>query len=254
MVMLPEARAPEGLRLYVIGDVHGRSDLLANVHLRIARDLKSRPAPDCRVIHLGDYIDRGPDSAGVLELLARYGRDERAQFLRGNHDQFLINFLAGATDDFDVWMGNGGLKTLDSFGFDAFEVTYGYDDESLEELCAELVNKISREVMDFLDDLPLTLRFGDYLFVHAGIRPGVPLDRQDPADLIWMREPFLSSTQDHGAVVVHGHTPVDNVELCPNRICVDTGAVFTGTLGCLVLEGTDRLLLEDGWLQPLTLD
>ncbi|HSF96799.1 MAG TPA: metallophosphoesterase family protein [Thermohalobaculum sp.] len=253
MVMLPEARAPEGMRLYVIGDVHGRRDLLVKIHRRIARDIERRPARDCRVIHLGDYIDRGPDSAGVLEVLARYAADERALFLRGNHDQFLINFMGGVTAEFDVWMGNGGIKTLDSFGLDGFGATYGYDDGSLAVLRQTLEQAIPADVMGFLDRLDLMHRFGDYVFVHAGVRPGVALDDQEPSDLIWMREPFLSDDSDHGAVIVHGHTPTDVVEMYPNRISVDTGAVFTGVLSCLVLEGTDRFLLEDGWLQPLKL-
>ena len=253
MVMLPEARTPEGMRLYVIGDIHGCNDLLGKIHRRIARDLKTRPAQDCRVVHLGDYIDRGPESAAVLEDLARYSADERAVFLRGNHDQFLINFMAGLDQEFDVWMQNGGIKTLDSFGLDGFGLTHGYDENTLMALREILKQRISDEVSAFLDGLELMLRFGDYCFVHAGVRPGVSLDEQEPGDLIWMREPFLSDDSDLGAVIVHGHTPTDEVELWPNRIAVDTGAVFTGNLSCLVLEGTDRMLLEEGWLQPLKL-
>jgi len=251
MVMVPEARTPKGMRLYVIGDVHGRRDLLAKTHRRIARDLERRPVPDCRVIHLGDYIDRGPESAAVLEHLANYGTDERAVFLRGNHDQFLINFMAGIDGEFDIWMQNGGIKTLDSFGLDGFGLTHGYDDNTLLALREILKQKIPDEVLGFLDNLTLMERFGDYCFVHAGVRPGVTLEDQEPGDLIWMREPFLSDDSDHGAVIVHGHTPTDAVEVYPNRIAVDTGAVFTGNLSCLVLEGTDRMLLDEGWLQPL---
>lgn len=251
MVMLPKARTPDGMRIYVIGDVHGRRDLLVKMHRRIARDLERRPVEDCRVIHLGDYIDRGPDSSGVLSVLARYARDGRAIFLRGNHDQFLINFLEGINQEFDIWMGNGGIKTLDSFGLDGFEVTYGYDEGSLAVLRQTLKETIPAETLAFLDKLDLMHRFGDYAFVHAGVRPGVTLDDQEPGDLIWIREPFLSDASDHGAVIVHGHTPTDVVEVYPNRIAVDTGAVYTGLLSCLVLEGTDQMLLEEGWLQPL---
>jgi len=254
MVTLAEARLPEGLRVYAIGDVHGRRDLLERVHARIARDLEARPVADWRVIHLGDYIDRGPDSAGVLALLADSARDPRALFLRGNHDQFLSDFLAGATgESFQLWMYNGGVETFDSFGIDGFQAAYAVDPAALARLRAALMAAMPAEVAEFVDGLEPMLRFGDYAFVHAGVRPGVALEAQDPHDLIWIREPFLSDLSDHGAVVVHGHTPVETVEARPNRIGIDTGAVFTGTLSCLVLEGTGKALLEEHLLAPLRL-
>jgi serine/threonine protein phosphatase 1 len=234
MVMLVEARLPERMQA------------------RIARDLAQRPAADWRVIHLGDYIDRGPESAQVLAMLAGRAQDPHALFLRGNHDQFLIDFLAGGgSEGFDIWMYNGGTETLDSFGIDGARAAYDSDPSDLDRLRARLAAALAPGVAGFLDGLGTMLRFGDYVFVHAGLRPGVALEAQDPRDLIWIREPFLSDPRDHGAVVVHGHTPVEAVEVRANRIGIDTGAVFTGRLSCLVLEGAGQALLGEHWLEPL---
>lgn len=252
MVMLPDACAPEGLRLYAIGDVHGRRDLLERVHARIARDLDARPVADWRVIHLGDYIDRGGESAQVLAMLADYARDPHALFLKGNHDQFLIDFLAGGSvADFDIWMYNGGVETLDSFGIDGARAAYDSDAATLEPLRERLAGALAPGVAELLEGLAFMLRFGDYAFVHAGVRPGVPLEAQNPQDLIWIREPFLLDGRDHGAVVVHGHTPVERVVVRPNRIAIDTGAVFSGELSCLVLEGATQALLGREGPAPL---
>jgi serine/threonine protein phosphatase 1 len=242
--MLPGARTPEGLRLYAIGDVHGRTDLLVGMHQRIASDLDRRPVDDWRVIHLGDYIDRGPDSAGVLALLLEYQDQHHAEFLAGNHDLFLIDFLADPEGaDFDLWMDNGGAKTLDSFGIDGRAAAFTNNERSRRRICNQMTEAMPQGLTGFLDNLSLLLIYGDYAFVHAGISPGVPLEEQSTKDLTWIREPFLSSKIDHGAVVVHGHTPVEAVEVRPNRIGIDTGAVFTGNLTCLVLEGAERALL-----------
>jgi len=251
-VMLPEARAPEGLRLYAIGDVHGRADLLAEMHIRIARDLARRPVPDWRVIHLGDYIDRGPDAARVLSLLADYWRGGHAEFMVGNHDTFLRDFLTDPEGaDLDLWIINSGGHTLRSFGVDPLLATLSGDPVVFQQLCASVDAMVPAEVKAFLAALKPIVRHGDYVFVHAGVRPGVPLEEQAVEDLVWIREPFLSSRADFGAVVVHGHTPVDAVEVRPNRIGIDTGAVFSGLLSCLVLEGAERHLLGAQGLEPL---
>jgi serine/threonine protein phosphatase 1 len=253
MVMLPDARTPPGLRLYAIGDVHGRTDLLADMHHRIARDLARRPAADWRVIHLGDYIDRGPDSAGVLELLLGYQGAGHGDFLIGNHDRFLLDFLIDPEgSDFELWMINGGATTLDSFGIDGMLATFSSDEDSRRRLYDKLIAAMRPGLPEFLGGLSRMLRFGDYVFVHAGVRPGVPLEDQSEHDLVWIREPFLSSGEDHGAVIVHGHTPVDAVEVRPNRIGIDTGAAFTGNLTCLVLEGAARALLGADGPEPLS--
>ena len=252
MVMLPDARTPPGLRLYAIGDVHGRADLLAEMHQRIARDLARRPVADWRVIHLGDYIDRGPDSAGALELLLDYQGEGHGDFLIGNHDRFLLDFLIDPEGaDFDLWIVNGGIHTLDSFGIDGMTMAYSNDENACRRLHDKLIAAMRPGLPEFLGGLSQMLRFGDYVFVHAGVRPGVPLEDQSAHDLVWIREPFLSSGEDHGAVIVHGHTPVETVDVRPNRIGIDTGAVFTGKLTCLVLEGVTRALLGADGPEPL---
>jgi serine/threonine protein phosphatase 1 len=251
MVMLPDASTPPGLRLYAIGDVHGRTDLLTDMHQRIARDLAQRPVDDWRVIHVGDYIDRGLDSSGTLQLLLDYRTNGHGDFLLGNHDQFLRDFLqAPDRGDFELWMYNGGSETLDSFGLDGMMMAHSSRDQDLALFRDQLIAAIPPELPDFLANLSLMQQYGDYAFVHAGIRPGETLDEQSDHDLIWIRDPFLMSTEDHGAVIVHGHTPVEAVEVRPNRIGIDTGAVFTGNLTCLVLEGTERALLGVDGLEP----
>ncbi len=252
MVTLPDARTPPGLRLYAIGDVHGRTDLLADMHQRIARDLARRPVADWRVIHLGDYIDRGPDSAGALELLLDYQGEGHGDFLIGNHDRFLLDFLIDPQSaDFDLWIVNGGIHTLGSFGIDGMAMAYSDDENACLRLHDKLIAAMRPGLPEFLGGLSQMLRFGDYVFVHAGVRPGVPLEDQSAHDLVWIREPFLSSGEDHGAVIVHGHTPVETVDVRPNRIGIDTGAVFTGKLTCLVLEGETRALLGADGVAPL---
>lgn len=252
MVMLPDARTPAGLRLYAIGDVHGRTDLLLDMHQRIDRDLARRPAGDWRVIHLGDYIDRGPDSAGTLELLRDYQGTGHGDFLLGNHDRFLLDFLIDPDGaDVDLWIVNGGIKTLDSFGIDGMRMVYSVEEDFRARLHDALSAAMRPGLPEFLGGLQTILRYGDYAFVHAGVRPAVPLEDQSIEDLIWIRDAFLTSDTDHGAVIVHGHTPVDAVEVRHNRIGIDTGAVFSGNLTCLVMEDADRgLLLAEG-LEPL---
>jgi len=252
MVMLPDAWVPEGLRLYAIGDVHGCTELLAGIHARIEADLAERPAADWRVIHLGDYVDRGPDSAGVLRMLLEYRNSGRADFLLGNHDGFLIDFLADpSTAGFDVWMDNGGIETLDSFGVDGMAGAHAQGAEARRLLCEELTRAVPVDVANFLTGLMPMLRYGDYAFVHAGVKPGVPLESQALDDLLWIRRRFLASDEDHGAVIVHGHTPTETVDLRRNRIGIDTGAVFSGNLTCLVLEGMEQMILGEDGPEPL---
>jgi serine/threonine protein phosphatase 1 len=246
-MLLGDARTPDGMRLYAIGDVHGCSRMLTEMHGRVADDLAARPSADHRIIHIGDYTDRGPDSAGVVaRLAAMTAADPRVICLNGNHDQYLADFLrepqvVGA----NYLSGNvGGTSTLRSYGVpvEKFEWLTG----DLASLAGKLAQRMPASHRAFIDALRLSARFGDYFFCHAGIRPGVPLERQDPDDLIWMREPFLSDTRDHGVVVVHGHTPDHAPEVRPNRINIDTGAVYGGPLTCLVLDGADHRFLSVG--------
>jgi len=252
MVMLPEARTPPGLRIYAIGDVHGCADLLAEMHVRIAGDLTRRPVADWRVVHVGDYIDRGPESSRVLDMLADYSDNPHAEFLCGNHDAFLIEFLrGGGLQGFEVWMRNGGVQTLENYGLDGSRHASWLNERPLDRLRGELDAAMGAKVKAFLDDLDLMIRYGDFVFVHAGLRPGVSLELQEPMDLMWIRDEFLLDPTDHGAVVVHGHTPVNEVDVQPNRIGIDTGAVFSGTLTCLVLQDADRALLGPEGPEPL---
>ncbi len=235
---LGEARTPEGMRLYAIGDVHGCDDMLAAAHDQIAADLGARPIADHRIVHIGDYIDRGPASAAVIERLARLTEaDPRVSCLRGNHDAMMLDFLADPVGGGPLWLMNGGDATLRSYGVDG---RARHDAKRyLAELGKQLAAALPARHRAFLEGLQLTARFGDFFFCHAGIRPGVPLDAQSHEDLIWIREAFLWDGRDFGVVVVHGHTPAPQPEVRPNRINVDTGAVYGGPLTVLALEGTD---------------
>lgn len=238
---LGQAKAPDGLRLYAIGDVHGCDGLLAGAHGAIAEDLARHPAADHRIVHVGDYVDRGPDSAAAIERLARMREcDPRIVCLRGNHDELMAGFLDDPLGVGPTWLANGGGRTLADYGVAAGPFVTARD---LAELAAELAARLPDHHRRFLATLDLSARFGDFFFCHAGIRPGVALDRQDPDDLLWIRDPFLLDPSDHGVVVVHGHTPAPEPEVRPNRINIDTGAVFTGRLTAIAIEGTSYRFL-----------
>jgi serine/threonine protein phosphatase 1 len=239
---LGEARTPEDMRLYAIGDVHGCDALLAEVHAAISGDLAARPVADHRIVHVGDYVDRGPDSAAVIERLARLTvSDPRVLCLRGNHDQLLVDFLAEPAQFVDMFLGNGGGETLASYGVEAGLWTTLFGDNT--GLAEKLAANMPAHHRLFLETLALSLRLGGYFFCHAGVRPGVPLDDQEPRDLLWIRDEFLYSGADFGAVIIHGHTPAHEPEVRPNRINIDTGAVFGGRLTVLALEGAEYRFL-----------
>lgn len=221
------ATLPPGQRVYAVGDVHGCLERLVALHELIAEDLAARPVAEATLIHLGDYVDRGPESAQVIEWLIAGPPvpASRVVNLMGNHEHLMLNALAsGEAEAAEVWLANGGADSLMSWGVQ----------RSLAQ--REWAGRIPREHLLFLRDLATHVQIGPYLFVHAGIRPGVPLEQQTRHDMLWMREPFLSSKQDHGVVVVHGHTPRQEPTVRPNRIGIDTGAVMGGVLTCLVLE------------------
>jgi serine/threonine protein phosphatase 1 len=218
---------PPGLRVYAVGDIHGCAEQLAALHAQIAADAQARPVPRVVLVHLGDYVDRGDDSAAVLERLLGPPPVPGAEVvnLLGNHEVMMLDACdprspAGAMP---FWLENGGTETLASYRASPDE--------------AAPWEAIPREHLDLLRGCALRWSAGDYLFVHAGVRPGVPLERQDPFDLIWIREPFLSFEGDLPQIVVHGHTPVTLPAIRPHRIGIDTGACFGGELTCLVLEG-----------------
>lgn len=237
------AATPPGTRIYAIGDVHGCLDLLLRLHEMIAADAARSPAQRRVLVYMGDYIDRGPDSAGVLNLLLdRPLPGFEIVHLLGNHEDILLQFPDDATVG-PSWLTYGGVQTLASY---FVEVSPGSwrDDRELERLQGEVRRRVPRRHVEFMRSLPLTHVEGDYLFVHAGIRPRVPLERQERDDLLWIRDEFLHSPEDHGKVVVHGHTISEAPDQQPNRIGIDTGAFHTGRLTCLVLAGSSRAFLH----------
>ena len=231
---LVPAALPNGVRIYAVGDIHGRSDLLSRALRGIDADSRRRPADRPITVFIGDYIDRGPGSRAVLDLLLRWRWNNEAVFLRGNHEAFLTRFLADSRT-LDEWRQYGGLETLVSYGL---KPTISPDRREQVRLADQLAQVIPPQHLDFLASLDLLLCCGDFLFVHAGVRPGVPLGEQTEDDLLWIREEFLAHEQPFERFVVHGHTPVSAPELRSNRINIDTGAFATGRLTCIVIEGS----------------
>ncbi len=223
-----------------IGDVHGCGSQLALLHDAILAAAAAGPWRRRVLVYLGDYVDRGPDSAGVVEALAAGPlAGFEAVHLRGNHEALLQGFLDG--EEAWPWLDNGGVATCRSYGLEPdVERRMGGDEALRRALRAALPASHRR----FLDRLVLTHAEGDYLFVHAGLRPGLPLAHQEARDLLWIRGAFLRSEADFGALVVHGHTPTEWPEVRPNRIGIDTGACYGGALTALVLEGAARRFLQ----------
>jgi serine/threonine protein phosphatase 1 len=238
----PIASVPPGTRVYAIGDIHGRLDLLVDLQDQIRAHAAEYPAARRVLVYIGDYIDRGYQSRQTLDhLLDSPLPGFNSVHLSGNHERTLLEFL----DDISVgagWLRYGGRETLFSYGVEWDRDLAGAE-ACLERIRLELRQKLPERHRRFLADLPLMHEEGDYLFVHAGIRPGVPLDRQEPDDLLWIRDEFLASAADHGKVVVHGHSISEQPELRPNRVGIDTGAFATGRLTCLVLEGNQQSFL-----------
>ncbi len=222
-----------GRRIYAVGDVHGCATRLDVLHARIAADLSERPIADVHLVHLGDLIDRGPDSAGVVARLAAGSPLPGVAMvaLRGNHEQMMLDAMSGDQKAVAHWRSNGGDPALRSWGIK--RPGKGKD----------WLSNLPGEHTAFLQALRITHIIDGYLFVHAGVRPGVPLESQKPDDLLWIRRPFLESSGSllpdwPGITVVHGHTPQQTPTITTNRINVDTGAVRGGALTCAALEGT----------------
>lgn len=234
---------PPGTVAWAVGDIHGRLDLLVPLVGAIVADLRDSGAERKTVIFLGDYIDRGPDSRGVLRLLSGLSRfkDIEWRFLKGNHEQTMLEFLddpaAGAR-----WSEYGGDRALRSWGLRVPEMAHRV--EAWASLSADLRHKLTKPKLAFLDSLELSATVGDYFFSHAGARPGLALDRQSPLDLMWIRQPFLDSREAFDRVVVHGHSPTTVVHADQRRIGIDTKAYDSGVLTALRLEGCDRRLLQ----------
>lgn len=252
-VHLTDAAAPDGMRIYAIGDVHGRLDLLREMHRAIRQEIVASPPADWRIIHVGDYVDRGPDSRGVVDCLVEaISNDPRHIALCGNHDAGLVEFLDRA-DMHGLFAQHGGHETALSYGVEADFGSARLARESAEALRAAMPSSH----LDFLATLPRSVAFGDFFFCHAGIRPGVQLARQDPEDLIWIRQAFLGSPLLHEKVIVHGHTPSAEPEVLPNRVNLDTAAFQTGVLSALSVEGRRKRMLQmsadaqrEAWTTP----
>ena len=221
------ATLPPGERVYAIGDIHGCLDRLVAMHEMIAEDLAERPCAHSTLIHLGDFVDRGADSAQVIDWLINrppVPADEIVN-LMGNHEHMMLGAISGSDREAPaLWLSNGGADSLLSWSIPRNVPPH------------EWASRLPLQHLIFLRDLAISKRIGPYLFVHAGIRPGVALDQQTRYDMLWIREPFLSSRGNHGAVIVHGHTPKREPIVQSNRIAIDTGAVLGGTLTCVVLE------------------
>lgn len=234
---------PEGQRIYAIGDIHGRLDLLNELHQSILDDAQDAFAAEVKVslIYLGDYIDRGPQSKGVIDcMVGDWPHEITPVFLRGNHEATLLNFLDDA-NVLNAWRNFGGVETLHSYGVD---VSCLREVGGVKKIQTEFKELLSSDHFLFYQNLQTTATIGDYFFVHAGIKPGVSLDEQREDDLLWIRDEFLASHAFHGKLIVHGHSPSEQPEIWPNRINIDTGAYLTGKLTCLVLEGETKRCIE----------
>lgn len=234
-------KAPANTRIYAIGDIHGRLDLLNTLLASIAKDSENAPQRKVLVI-LGDCIDRGAHSAGVVERLSTLHNQSpfdgfELRFIKGNHEQVMLEFLDGENDG-QVWLAKGGgMATLNS---------YGISDTTLnrQELRRRAKACIPKNHRTFMRNMQGLHREGDYAYVHAGVRPNIALTHQDPNDLMWIRRPFLDYEGDFGAVIVHGHTTTDIPDVLPNRIAIDTRAWASGTLSCLVVQGLEQRFLS----------
>lgn len=232
---------PEGQRVYAIGDIHGRLDLFELLVQAIENDDRQRGAARTSIILLGDLVDRGPDSAGVIAAARNLQRQRDVRIIAGNHEEMLLLCL----EDIELlrhFLRFGGRETILSY----LDDRTAFDSLTVEQTQAAMRDAIPAADVEFIRGLEDRIEIGDYLFVHAGIRPGVPLREQEVRDLHWIREPFLSSEAEHGRCVVHGHTITDAPDIRRNRIGIDTGAYMSGRLTALGLEGTQRWLIETG--------
>jgi len=237
---------PEGACVYAVGDIHGRRDLLVSLLLKIWTDAAGK-AQRPTLVFLGDYVDRGPGSKDVVELVHSCIRaDWEVVALRGNHDQLLLDFCRDPSV-YRGWKAFGASETLRSYGV---EPPAGDDPRDIARAHQAFLAALPEPHFKFLDGLAYAHSIGDYFFVHAGVRPGVPFERQSPQDLMWIRDEFLASDKVLDKVVVHGHTPGEAPVNMPNRICVDTGAYATNRLTAVVLSGDRReFLMADGGAQ-----
>lgn len=235
----PRATIPDGERVYAIGDIHGMRGALDRLLALIADDVSGFDGTTS-LIFLGDYVDRGPDSNAVIDRLTSGDLPcDRGIFLKGNHEDVMLQVMDGREDREMGWLAFGGIETLDSYGIDRAAIR-----KAGRGIGSALLAVIPEGHRQFLQSLQMEARIGDYLFVHAGIRPGVPLDEQVDRDRMWIRETFLHSDADHRVVVVHGHSVTAAPVVRANRIGIDTGCFASGKLTALCLEGSDRRFLS----------
>jgi serine/threonine protein phosphatase 1 len=232
---------PEGRRVYAVGDIHGRRDLLDRLLELIDEDDAARGPADTEIIFLGDLVDRGPDSRGVVDRLLHLAQaGGKVRFLMGNHEDVFVRAARGDLRALRFLTRIGGRETLLSYGISAEE----YRSVDFDELAHLLARNVPAEHVDFLSGFESWIEIGDYLFVHAGVRPGIAIEAQSRGDLCWIREEFLDHRDSFGKMVVHGHSITDDVDLRPNRIGIDTGAYASGHLTAIGLEGGERWFLS----------
>jgi serine/threonine protein phosphatase 1 len=230
---------PEGMLLYAVGDIHGRSDCLRRAHDLIDRDIAARGDRDRALeIYIGDYVDRGPDSKGVIDLLIARSTAASTVALKGNHEIVMESFLRGQTP-FEDWRRLGGLETILSYGVDARGLLKKGGVQP-----RDLAERVPESHLRFISSLRSVYAVGGYCFAHAGIRPGVALERQSIADLAWIRDDFLTFTGHFGFIVIHGHTPVTSIDFLSNRINIDTGAYMSNRLSILRIDRAGVTALE----------
>ncbi len=231
---------PDGERVYAIGDIHGRRDCLDELIGLIDVDNAARGRADTRLVFLGDLVDRGADSCGVVERAMHIAKSPKTILLMGNHEEILIRAWEGDRKAAGLFHRVGGRETLLSYGVTEAE----YDASDLGDLAELIAEHIPVEHIAFMKRFIDQWRCGDYLFVHAGIRPGVPIDEQSGSDLRWIRREFLDDPRDHGLMIVHGHSITEEVDERNNRIGIDTGAFASGKLTALGIEGTDKWVIS----------
>ena len=232
--------------VYAVGDIHGCNILLQKIHNKIlatSKDIEGQKL----LIYLGDYIDRGPDIKGVIQTLIDFQPENFKQvFLLGNHEQMLLDFTVGKRNSLYIWLGNGGLETLESYGCDL----NSYIDNSMELKGEELIRKQFTRLLpsahkNFFNQLILNYEWDDYFFVHAGINPDLPLEKQEKETMLWTREKnFFNPKMTCSKIIVHGHTPVEKIEKYPFRINLDTGSFYSGKLSCLKIENGELSFLN----------
>jgi len=243
----PLARTPDDTVIYAIGDIHGRCDLLEKIQRSISGHIRLYPAGRKVIVYLGDYLDRGINSRRVVDMVREWRPVDCSAAeivtLKGNHEDLALRYLDGEIDAGRHWFDFDGLDGLDHYGVDSNDRS-ARDDETMKIMRNRFAAALPDEHLKFLLGLKTSHREGDYLFVHAGIRPGVALDEQSDSDMMWIRDLFLESDNNHGVTVVHGHTIANKPQIRHNRIGIDTGAYASGILTCLMLEGTERTFLH----------